>query len=98
MPRHPTRSPLLQERDQEILDHVMRYRLTTPEVLHRLFFSDSERNAVTKVTSRLCQNEFLQSHVLYASHTYFTLAPQGAKLTGLARKKIGPLGPQSLFR
>ena len=98
MTRHSTRNARLQDRDCDILNHVMRYRLTTPEVLHRLFFSDSDRNAVTKVTSRLCEHEFLQSHSLYASFTYFTLARHGAKFTGLASNKLGPLGPQALFR
>jgi len=76
----------------------MRYRLTTPEVLHRLFFSDVDRNAVTKVTSRLCDRELLLSHQLYASFTYFTLGRHGARITGLAGKKVGPLGPKTLYR
>ena len=95
----PSRSnPRLQDRDYEILEHVMRYRLTTPEVLHRLFFDGLDRNAVTKVTSRLCDDEFLLSHALYGSNTYFTLGRRGAKVTGLGSKKVGPLGPQACYR
>src|SRR5205823_5063055 len=29
---------------------------------------------------------------------YFTLGKRGAKIVGLARSKIGPLGPQALYR
>ena len=97
MPRTPTRNPRLQDRDDEILHHLMRYRLTTPGVLHRLFFDDSERNAVTKVTSRLTSHRFLESHPLFTSQTYFNLGPNGAKVMGLSPRKTGPLGPQALF-
>jgi hypothetical protein len=97
MPR-PRRNPRLQDRDYEILAHVRRYRLTTPEVLHRLFFDDSDRNAVTKVTSRLCLHDFLQSHPLYAGFTYFSLGRRGAKVVGLSPTKAGPLGPQAKYR
>jgi hypothetical protein len=99
MPLESTHNVQGGERDLLILDHVMRYRLTTPEVLHRLFFfEDADRNAVTKVTSRLCDREMLLSHQLYASFTYFTLGRHGARLTGLAAKKVRPLGPQALYR
>lgn len=95
----PIRSnPRLQDRDYDVLEHLMRYRLTTPEVLHRLFFEGSDRNAVTKVTSRLCADEFLLSHSLYGSNTYFTLGRRGAKASGLGSGKVGPLGPQACYR
>ncbi|MDZ4686581.1 MAG: hypothetical protein SH850_16040 [Planctomycetaceae bacterium] len=94
----PRRNPRLQERDYEILEHVRRYRLTTPEVLHQLFFDDSDRNAVTKVTSRLCLHEFLKSHPLYAGYSYYSLGRRGAKVVGLSPIKAGPLGPQAKYR
>lgn len=98
MPRRPRHHPLLQDRDYEILEHVDRYRLSTPEILHQLFFDDSDRNAVTKVTSRLCADEFLQSHRLYGSNKYFTLGGAGAKRCRLAAKRVGAIGPQALYR
>ncbi|MBS0261573.1 MAG: hypothetical protein JSS02_06405 [Planctomycetes bacterium] len=97
MPRHPSRNPRLQDRDYEILQHVLRYRITTPEVLHRLFFDDSERNAVTKVTSRLISLDFLQSHPLFAGRTYLNLGSKGAKICGVSSRKTGSLGPQALY-
>ena len=75
----------------------MRYRMTTPEVLHQHFFDDSLPNAVTKVTSRLTSHGFLLSHPLFATQTYFGLGPNGAKVMGLSPRKVGPLGPQSLL-
>ncbi len=76
----------------------MRYRLTTPQALHQLFFSDCDRNAVTKVTSRLCQHSFLLSHTLYGSNTYFTLGKAAARLFGVPARRIGPLGAIALYR
>jgi hypothetical protein len=43
------------ERDAAILEHLRRYHLTTPEILHRLFFPGVGLNAVRKVTGRLCR-------------------------------------------
>lgn len=77
----------------------MRYRITTPQVLHQEFFDDSDRNAVTKVTSRLCALEFLTSHPLYGSNVYFTLGKKGARVFGVAARRVTkPLGPQALYR
>lgn len=97
MSRKNPKSPRLQDRDYEILEHLLQYRLTTPEVLHKLFFQDSDRNAVTKVTSRLTQHGFIAAHPLFASNTYFGFGPDGAKLYGLAPKHAKPLGVQSLI-
>lgn len=98
MARRPRHNPRLQDRDYDILEHVDRYRLTTPQILHQLFFSDSDRNAVTKVTSRLCTDEFLAVHPLYGSNVYFTLGRRGAKLFRLAAGRVGAIGPQALYR
>ncbi|HEY4311882.1 MAG TPA: hypothetical protein VGN12_20710 [Pirellulales bacterium] len=98
MSSHPRRNPRLQERDYDLLDHVMRYRVTTPQILHQLFFADCDRNAVTKVTSRLCDHDFLESHPLYGSNSYFTLGKAGARLFGLAARRLGALGPIALYR
>ena len=76
----------------------MRYRLTTPHVLHELFFPGTDRNAVTKVTSRLCQHAFLASHPLYGANTYLTLGKAGARLFGLPARRLGSLGPHALYR
>ena len=72
----------LLDRDYEILEHLMTYRVTTRDVLHRQFFSDSEVNAVSKVTTRLLENEYLARHEFLANSVYFTLGLRGAKLFG----------------
>lgn len=91
-------SPRYIDRNEAILEHVMRYRMTTPAVLHRLFFEDSERNAVTKVTSRLCDQRMLASHCLHGSHVYFSLGKAGARHRGLRAGLVKPLGPQAIYR
>lgn len=90
------RDARLVDRDYDILDHVARYHLTTRDVLHLLYFDDSELNAVTKVTSRLCEFGFLCSHRLYANKNYFVLGPAGARLLGISPKKSKPIGVQAL--
>ena len=98
MAERRTRNPLLQDRDTLILHHVARYRMTTPEILHRLHFEGEQRNAVTKITSKLCDGKFLDSQTLYASYTYFTLAQLGAKHVDIRTTKLGPLESHSKYR
>ena len=87
MSKKRSRQPRLMDRDYDIFEHVMRYRLTTREVLQRLFFPDSELNAVTKVTSRLVEHGFLNRYELYPNRSYFTLGPKSASFLGISRKK-----------
>jgi hypothetical protein len=98
MARRITKHPRLVDRDYEILDHLRRYRMTTREVLHRLFFSDSELNAVTKVTSRLVDHGFLNRYELYSGRSYFVVGPEAIKLFGLSPKKCRAIGTQALPR
>lgn len=86
----------LGDRDYEILDHVRRYRLSTREILHKLFFDDSEINAVSKVTSRLERAGFLSSHDLDGAKKYYGLGSEACRLFGLSLKKTKPLGSQAL--
>ncbi|MBI1315076.1 hypothetical protein GC176_27610 [bacterium] len=95
-PSETSRTVDLSARDVVILDHIARYRISTPEVLHRLFFDGSRANAVTKVTSRLCDIQHLRRFPLYHPRTYFTLGPEAAKRLGLPVSRTRPLGPQSL--
>ena len=92
------RSLRLGDRDYDIFAHIMKYRMTTREVLHRLFFADSDLNAVTKVTSRLVTHKYLNRHSLYEPRTYFTLGPEAASLFALSGRKTVALGSQSLPR
>jgi hypothetical protein len=70
------------ERDAAILEHLRRYHLTTPEVLHRLFFQGAGLNAVRKVTSRLVRERRISPAVLYEQRKYFVLTPREAERLG----------------
>ncbi len=87
----------LQDRDNEILDFIARYRMATREILHRRFFDDSELNAVTKVTTKLVDANYLLSYPLYGNAKYFVLGTIGAKARGIPPRVAKPIGPQSLL-
>lgn len=79
------------ERDDAIFEHLRRYHLTTPEVLHRLFFEGTHLNAVTKVTSRLTREGKISRPLrLFGQRSYFVLTPRQAVRLGehraIARK------------
>jgi len=97
-PGKPDKRPRLGDRDYDIFQHVMRYHMTTREVLHRLFFDDSDPNAVTKVASRLVLHEYLKRHEMYPPRTYFVLGPEATRLVGVSQKRSSPLGPLALAR
>lgn len=98
IPEKPPKRIRLNDRDYEIFEHIMRYRMTTREVLQPLFFSDSETNAVTKVVSRLVSQEYLRRYEMYPQRSYYVLGPEATKLLGLPMKRFEPLGPLALAR
>jgi hypothetical protein len=70
------------ERDAAILEHLKRYHLTTPEVLHRLFFPGVGLNAVRKVTGRLVRERRIRPCSLFDQRKYFILTPREAVRLG----------------
>lgn len=86
----------IDERDHLILQHVARHRLTTHEVLRRLFAPQLKLNAMVKVTSRLCRLQMLQRFPLGHPQSYFTLTAKACRRIGVASSRSLPLGPQSL--
>ncbi len=84
------------KRDRQIVDFVARHRIASNEVLHKLYFTGSKRNAETKVTARLCKANWLCQYPLYHPRHYFTLGPLAASRLGIRQQRTGPLGPQSL--
>lgn len=70
------------ERDAAILEHLRRYHLTTPEILHRLFFPGVGLNAVRKVTSRLIRERKISPARLFEQRKYFVLTPREAERLG----------------
>ena len=87
----------LVDRDYDILESFLRYRIHTRESLRGEFFDDSELNAVSKVVSPLEAGGFLNSYELDPPSKYWTLGPEGCSLFGLSVKKSLPLGPQALL-
>ena len=83
-------------RDNDLLRHVYRMHLSTPAVMHRLFFPDSSANAVAQVTRRLTQRRYLNRYRFYRTHVYFTLGPRCVAHFGAPRRRTLPLGEQSL--
>ena len=86
----------IRKRDKAILDHILRYRLTTNAVLHRTLFPEQSMNAVTKVAARLCQRGLLRRYPLVPPETYFTVGPEAVRQFGVPSRRTEPLGPQSL--
>lgn len=84
-------------RDWQILEHVLRYRITTNEVIRKRFFRGRQRpNAVAKVTARLCRARLLAKYPLYHPRIYFVLGPVGCQHLGVSTHRSLPLGPQAL--
>ena len=90
-----SRAVRLTERDHQILEHVHLYRISTVEVLHRLFWEpEVSRNAVSQVLARLGRH--LHDAPLIGPHRYYLLTPEAARECGEEEDFARPLGPMSL--
>ena len=68
----------MQERDEKILDHIGRYRLTLRPVLDCLFFAD-DSSGCGNVLTRLIQQGYVQARqVLPRRRCYYQLTRMGA--------------------
>lgn len=88
---------VLTERDGQILSHVARYRVTTAEILRRLFFAQAKPQAEKNVIRRLV-GDYLQPSPLYARKVYYQLTPTAARALGQSEELATPFGPQALLR
>lgn len=88
---------LLTERDEEILKHVQRYRLTTTEALRRLFFPDAKPGGEKNVLRRLV-GDYLQPQPLYGKRVYYQLTSSAAKKLAESEESTTPFGSQALVR
>lgn len=86
----------LSVRDLRILEHTIRYRLSIQDFLHRLFFPDTQPNAVTKVTSRLTEAGWLARHELPRGRTYFVPGGRTAETFGSSARGARPFSEQTL--
>ncbi|MCP5127494.1 MAG: hypothetical protein H6973_18225 [Gammaproteobacteria bacterium] len=87
----------LTERDEEVLKHVARYRLTTTDALRRLFFPEAKPGGEKNIVRRLT-GDYLQPQPLYGKRVYYQLTPKAAKVLGESEESATPFGPQALVR
>lgn len=85
------------ERDEAIIQHVARYRLTTTEAMRRLFFPDAKPGGEKNVIRRLT-GDYLTAQPLYGKRVYYQLTPMAAKTVGESEESATPFGPQALVR
>ena len=83
-------------RDIAILDHVHRYRLTTPDFLRQRFFPDATPSAVSKVTTRLVVEKCLLERQLRPGFRYYVLGGRGAAMVGAEPRSARRFTEQSL--
>lgn len=85
----------LSERDQQILQHVERYRITMDDILAELFFENaSHATAVQKVASRLAADGWLRKSQPLVRRNVYSLGP--AYLQTNAAANTRPFTEQSL--
>jgi len=86
----------LTEQQFGVLQHVSTFRITTSEVVHRLFFQDQTLEAAKSALKRLRGRGFLGSAHLTSTGHYFFLTPRGYGLLGEPTRRVGALSPQPL--
>ena len=84
------------DRDQQLIDLLVRYRLLTNKAIQRTVMQNQSMNAVTKVTARLCKSEIFSRYSLMPPQHYFTAGKKLANQNGWSIRKTEPLGPQAL--
>ena len=66
-------------RDRLLLDHVVRYRLTALAAIKNNVLPRLSRNALNKITNRLCAVGLLRKYTLLHPVKYFVLGELGAR-------------------
>lgn len=89
----------LTDRQTEILAHIRAFRMSTFEVLHRLFFEDNEPEAVKSFVHRLREAGYLDTADLIYPRKYVYVTPMTVRrLFGESGKGAKPLGVYALAR
>ncbi len=86
----------LTTRDREIIEHVVRDRISTNEVIQQRFFEGTHATSVTRATARLCAAGWLAAFPLIYPTKYFVPGKLAASAYGLPLGRTYPLGPQAL--
>ncbi len=85
----------LQPRDRLLLEHVARYRLTTVEVVHKLFFAGKDVETAKSVLKRMNAG-YLRSQPLFGRRRYYQLSSVSASMLGEPDEATRPFGPSAL--
>lgn len=89
----------LQPRDDEILrEHFGAFRISTYEVLHRVFWPESGIDAVKKWVERMHAAGHLQTADLYAKVSYLFLTQEGSVRAKLPERYSRPLDDTHLAK
>ena len=80
-----------------ILEHVVRDRITTNEMIQKRFLEMRHPSAVTRITSRLTERGWLSAFPLLYPTKYFVAGKRTASAYGLASGRTQPMGPQSIL-
>ena len=83
-------------RDRAVMDQVVRYGMTTNEIVHKTLFSGRHPSAAAKVTARLVSQGYLERLPFLPPRVYFAPGARLAREYGLPAKRSYALGPQSL--
>lgn len=84
----------LQDGDYDILEHVLRFRMTVSEALLQLSLVDSKEKAKSTLR-RLRTNGFLASAPLYGTRSYYHLTKLAANSLGQPNASAKPLAEQT---
>lgn len=103
MPRKaPQKANRLTPRDRAVLEQVVRYGLTTNEVVCKIVLRGQHPSAAAKVTARLASRSYLERLPLFSPRVCFVPGARLAHEYGLPAKRshahahAHALGPQSL--
>lgn len=83
-------------RDNSILKHIYRMRLSTPEIVHQMYFPDATLNAVSQVMKRHAARRSVNSYPLWGKRIYWTLGSRWIRSHGVSRRRTLPIGEQAL--
>ena len=86
----------LNPRNRKIVEHVARFRIATLESIQKVVLPTLSRNAINKLTNRLCKRGFLAKHTLLHPIKYFVLGEVASRILGLGLNRSMPLGSQAL--
>lgn len=86
----------LNERQQRIVKHVIRYRHSTIDVVYQRYFAGRSFDAAVKAVQGLSHGGWLQKFPLIYPTTYFVPGRRAVRAYGLTKSLTQPLGPQSL--